>query len=66
MTPKSKLSRKFILAHMSIFVSIVLPVVYHRLGLADNVTMAVLAIIGGSTVGYSAMNVMAKKFDPND
>ena len=66
MTPKSKLSRKFLLAHLSIIISIALPIVYRKLGIGDEVCMMVLGIVGGSSIGYGVSNAMAKKYDVND
>jgi hypothetical protein len=66
MKSKSKLSRKFILSHLAIGVSIGLPILYKYLGIADAITMSVLGVVSFSAFGYGVNNILAKKTDIND
>lgn len=66
MTNKSKLSRKFIISHVAIVISIGLPMLYKHLGIADAICMTVLGMVSFSAFGYGLINVAAKGKDIND
>lgn len=50
-------SRKFILTLMVTILSVVVPVVYTKMGVSDAVLMTVLALLGGVGVAYGFINV---------
>lgn len=66
MDNKSKLSRKFIISHVAILLSMGLPILYKHMGIGDPITMTVLAMVSFSALGYNVVNAAVKKIDPND
>ncbi len=55
------LSRKFILTVLVVLLSVMAPFVYKKVEVTDQVTLMVLAILGGVGVAYGFINLKASK-----
>ena len=53
-------SRKFIVTLLVTVVALIIPIVYHKIGVNEMITMAVLAIVGGVGVAYGVVNIKDK------
>lgn len=58
-------SRKLILTGVSILLLAVIPIIYHKLGIGEAVTLFVLGAVGAAVGFYNVANVLSKKYPDN-
>lgn len=54
--------RKFTLTCVGVFLMIILPIVYEKLGISEVTTQLVLGAIAGAIGAYGVTNVLADKY----
>lgn len=55
-------SRKLIVAFIAMIVSIIVPVLYHKLEMSESLTMVVLGVVASVGAVYGGLNVLDTKF----